>query len=140
MRLSKGILESSLYCSDLDAAERFYTVVLGLERISRQCGRHVFFRCGQEVLLLFNPGKSGKEPSYVNGIMVPMHGTSGEGHLAFRVSASEIPVWREHLLRHGVALEAEIDWPEGGQSIYFRDPAGNSLELVTPAVWGLEES
>ncbi|HVN81231.1 MAG TPA: VOC family protein [Terriglobia bacterium] len=139
MRLSKGILETSLYCSDLDAAERFYTAVLGLERIGRQCGRHVFFRCGQGVLLLFNPGKTGKEPSYVNGIMVPMHGTGGEGHLAFRISASEIPIWREHLQRQGVTLEAEINWPEGGQSIYFRDPAGNSLELATPAVWGFEE-
>ena len=138
LKLSKGILESSLYCSDLDAAEQFYTVVLGLERIGRQLGRHVFFRCGQGVLLLFNPGKTAKEPSYVDGRIIPRHGTSGEGHLAFSISASEIPLWREHLQRHGVAIEEEIDWPEGGQSIYFRDPAGNSLELATPAIWGLE--
>lgn len=25
----------------------------------------------------------------------------------------------------------------GGKSIYFRDPAGNSVELVTPGIWGL---
>ena len=28
-------------------------------------------------------------------------------------------------------------WPGGGRSIYFRDPAGNCVELVTPGVWGL---
>ena len=27
-------------------------------------------------------------------------------------------------------------WAPGGKSIYFRDPAGNSVELVTPGVWG----
>jgi catechol 2,3-dioxygenase-like lactoylglutathione lyase family enzyme len=140
LRLSKGILETSLYCSDLEAAEQFYTNVLGLDRIGRQRERHVFFRCGQGVLLLFNPAKTGTEPSYVNGIMVPLHGTGGGGHLAFRISASEMPLWREHLQRHRVAIEAEIDWPEGGESIYFRDPAGNSLELATPMVWGFEET
>jgi catechol 2,3-dioxygenase-like lactoylglutathione lyase family enzyme len=27
--------------------------------------------------------------------------------------------------------------PKGGKSLYLRDPAGNSVELVTPGVWGL---
>jgi hypothetical protein len=30
-----------------------------------------------------------------------------------------------------------IEWPSGGRSIYFRDPAGNLVDLVTPGVWGL---
>jgi catechol 2,3-dioxygenase-like lactoylglutathione lyase family enzyme len=124
----------------LEAAEQFYTNVLGLDRIGHQWKRHVFFRCGQSVLLLFNPDITGTEPSYVNGIRIPMHGSQGEGHLAFSISASEIPLWQEHLRLHGVAIEAEISWPEGGHSIYFRDPAGNSLELATPTVWGFEEA
>ncbi len=36
-------------------------------------------------------------------------------------------------------IESEGRWPGGGYSIYFRDPAGNSIELATAAVWGLEE-
>jgi hypothetical protein len=35
----------------------------------------------------------------------------------------------------GVAIEQEVDWPRGGKSLYFRDPAGNSVELLTPGVW-----
>ena len=140
MKQLEGILETSLYCSDLEAAEAFYSKVLRLDRIGGQHERHVFFRCGQGVLLLFNPEKTSVEASYVDGTMIPKHGTHGEGHLAFKISLSEIPPWREHLQRHGVAIEAEIHWPEGGQSIYFRDPAGNSLELATLAVWGLEET
>jgi hypothetical protein len=47
---------------------------------------------------------------------------------------------RVHLRRrqsHGVTVEKEVEWPRGGKSLYFRDPAGNSVELVTPGVWGL---
>ena len=31
----------------------------------------------------------------------------------------------------------EVVWPRGGRSIYFRHPAGNSVEPITPGVWGL---
>ena len=48
-----GILETCLYVSDLEAAERFYRDVLGLEFDSRQPGRHVFLRLGTQMLLLF---------------------------------------------------------------------------------------
>ena len=139
MKQLGGILETSLYCSDLEAAEKFYVAVLGLDLIGRQCDRHVFFRCGQAVLLLFNPERTSTEVSYVNGIKIPLHGTRGDGHMALKVPDSAIPGWREQLKRHGVAIEAEVHWPGGGQSIYFRDPSGNSIELATAAVWGFEE-
>ncbi len=127
-----GVLESALYCADLEAAEAFYATVLGLERIAKQPGRHVFFRCGAGVVLLFNPTTTIAEPVH--------HGAQGPGHLAFRMAERELPAWRAHLLGSGVAIEREIDWPGGGRSVYFRDPAGNSLELATPATWGLPES
>jgi catechol 2,3-dioxygenase-like lactoylglutathione lyase family enzyme len=41
------------------------------------------------------------------------------------------------MVQHGVEIEAEVTWPSGGQSIYFRDPAGNSVELATPQTWNL---
>ena len=52
----EGVLEAALYASDLDAADHFYGSVLGLERIARHDDRHIFFRCGQTVVLIFNPG------------------------------------------------------------------------------------
>jgi len=51
------------------------------------------------------------------------------------MEASEIDSWRAKLIAHGVAIESEVNWPQGGYSIYFRDPSGNSLELATPEVW-----
>ena len=31
--------------------------------------------------------------------------------------------------------EREISWPLGGRSVYFRDPAGNSVEYVEGQIW-----
>ena len=45
--------------------------------------------------------------------------------------------WRRRLRDQGVIIEKEMAWPRGGHSIYFRDPAGNSVELITPGLWGL---
>lgn len=128
------VLETSLYVDDLDAAEAFYTRVLGLEAFAREHGRHVFFRCGHGVFLLFNPAKT-----LESGDDVPPHGATGPGHVAFAIARADLPAWRERLRQHGVPVEKEITWPNGGRSLYFRDPAGNSVELATPGVWGLPE-
>ena len=132
-----GILESALYVDDLDRAEAFYDGVLGLERIAKVEGRHVFFRCGDGVLLLFNPAETAKPPKPDARLPVPPHGTTGQGHLCFRATADEIGRWKAHLESRGVAIEADFEWPNGGRSIYFRDPAGNSLEIAEPRIWGL---
>ena len=66
-----GILESALYVDDLDKAERFYSEVMGLERIAKVEGRHVFFRCGEGVLLLFDADKTVKPPAADARLPVP---------------------------------------------------------------------
>jgi catechol 2,3-dioxygenase-like lactoylglutathione lyase family enzyme len=48
-----------------------------------------------------------------------------------------IDAWRNLRQSHGVSIEKEMAWSRGGRSLYFRDPAGNSVELVTPGVWAL---
>ena len=129
---AKRILETCLCVDDLHAAEEFFCRVLGLVVYSRVEGRHVFFQCGAGMFLLFNA----KQTAKADGTM-PTHGTLGPGHAAFAAEESEIAEWRAQLLREGVKIESEIDWPSGGHSIYFRDPAGNSVELATPRLWGL---
>jgi catechol 2,3-dioxygenase-like lactoylglutathione lyase family enzyme len=131
---AREILETCLYVDDLDAAEEFYTRVLGLAVHGRQPGRHVFFRCGNRMLLLFDPRESSQ-----SGAEFPPHGCRGPGHACFAALQTELPAWRAHLALHGVAIEKVIDWPGGGQSLYFRDPAGNSLEVATPRIWGIDE-
>ncbi|MEK1946101.1 MAG: VOC family protein [Ensifer adhaerens] len=133
-----GILETALYASDLDAAEAFYSGVLGLEKITRRENRHVFFRCGSGVLLIFNPAETVKPPSPDAALPVPPHGTTGQGHMCFRVSASALDAWRAKLETAGVTIEADVVWPNGTRSFYFRDPTGNSLECAEPGLWSIE--
>jgi catechol 2,3-dioxygenase-like lactoylglutathione lyase family enzyme len=129
------ILESALYAADLDAAETFYGNVLGLEKITRAGNRHVFFRCGPGVLLIFNPAETIKPPAE-NQSQVPPHGAHGPGHLCFRVTADELDAWSAQLQAAGVEIESVVEWPGGGRSIYFRDPARNSLEFAEARIWG----
>lgn len=132
---AKEILETCLYADDLRAVEEFYRSILGLEVIARSAGRHVFFRCGNRVFLIFNPAKT-----LELGTDFPPHGTNGPGHAAFAVRMNELPAWRTFLEQNGVTIESEVTWPGGGRSLYFRDPAGNSLELATPKIWGIDEN
>jgi catechol 2,3-dioxygenase-like lactoylglutathione lyase family enzyme len=133
-----GILETALYAEDLDAAERFYGGILGLEKITRVAERHVFYRCGPGVLLIFNPAETVKPPAPDASLPVPPHGTRGAGHACFRVSKENFEAMAEKLKAAGIAIEADFHWPNGGRSIYFRDPAGNSLECAEAVLWGLE--
>src|SRR5580765_8648304 len=98
------VLEACLYATDLDTAERFYGDILGLERYSAMPGRHVFFRCGSGMFLVFNPARTGGEPSLVGGAIVPAHGATGPGHGAFAVPDAEIPAWRARLDAAGAAV------------------------------------
>lgn len=132
-----GILETVLYAADLDAVEDFYRRVLALEPFAKSQGRQVFYRCGNQVLLVFNPDATEVPPGPDARLPVPPHGCHGQGHVCFRASADEIAAWRAHLEQHGVTIEADFEWPGGGRSIYFRDPAGNCLEFAEPRIWGL---
>jgi catechol 2,3-dioxygenase-like lactoylglutathione lyase family enzyme len=131
-----AILESALYVTDLAAAENFYATIMGLEQIAKVEGRHVFFRCGDGVLLLFNAEATRHAPPPVAKLPVPPHGAVGDGHLCFAGTADEIVRWKAHLEKQGVAIEADFEWPSGGRSIYFRDPSGNSIEFAEPRIWG----
>ena len=64
-------------------------------------------------------------------------GATGPGHFALGIRRESLDSWRRRLAEHGVAIEQEVDWPRGGHSLYFRDPAGNAAELITPGLWGL---
>jgi catechol 2,3-dioxygenase-like lactoylglutathione lyase family enzyme len=122
--------EAALYASDLGAAERFYHDVLGLDIVSTMEQRGISFRCGETILLVFDP-----ERTRIPDAGVPTHGANGEGHIAFVVDGADLDPWRARLGAAGVAVESEVAWPSGGRSLYFRDPAGNVVELAPPTLW-----
>lgn len=129
MPVVQAIVETAIYVDDLERAAAFYRDVLGLVASPGANERHVFFPVGDRMLLLFNPRET------LRGETLPSHGTTGAGHFALGIRLEDLDAWRVQLAKHGIAIEQEIDWPRGGRSLYFRDPAGNSVELITPGVW-----
>lgn len=131
------ILETVLYVDDLDAAERFYAEVIGLEVYSRAPGRHVFFRAGAAMLLLFDPQDTREQDLQIAGQTIPAHGPRdpGSGHIAFTMQPADRPAWQQRLNAAEITIESVVHWPGGGESLYFRDPAGNCVELATRTLW-----
>jgi catechol 2,3-dioxygenase-like lactoylglutathione lyase family enzyme len=128
----EAVVETAIYVDDLPATEAFYGTILGLPVLGTEPGHHVFFRVGEAgVLLAF------LAEATLKGDHLPSHGATGPGHFALGIEASFLDAWRQLLQGHGVRIEKELEWPRGGKSVYFRDPAGNCVELITPGVWGL---
>ena len=123
----RRVYETVVYATDLEAARAFYRDVLGLCEVENG----VFRLDDKGVLLLFDPTESSRP-----GRVVPSHGPTGATHVAFAVGEAELDAWRERLADHGVELEQEQEWKRGGaRSLYVRDPAGNSVELVEGDLW-----
>jgi catechol 2,3-dioxygenase-like lactoylglutathione lyase family enzyme len=129
-----AILEAALYAPDLDAAEAFYGGLLGLNRLMRAGDRHVFYRLGATILLIFNPAAT-EQPPGKDALPVPPHGARGPGHVCFAASDAEITAMRARLAAAGTQIDSDFHWPNGARSLYVRDPAGNSVEFAEPKLW-----
>jgi catechol 2,3-dioxygenase-like lactoylglutathione lyase family enzyme len=127
---TEGILESSLYVTDVTRSARFYEKIFGFRVISDFGDRGCAMEAGnRQVLLLFKKGASRD--------MQSSHDGDGELHLAFAIAAPELAAWEAWLAENGLALEEKRTWELGGTSLYFRDPDRHLLEVVTPGVWSI---
>jgi catechol 2,3-dioxygenase-like lactoylglutathione lyase family enzyme len=130
----RRVLETALYVDDLERAQQFYELVLGLSVMSRG-DRLVALDAGEgTVLLLFRRGTTGDGASFPGG-WIPPHDGGGSSHFALAIDTEELRAWRDRLAEHGVEIESEVQWDRRGTSLYFRDPDGHSVELATPGVW-----
>lgn len=129
----RGIVETCINVSDMGRSRQFYESLFGFE-VMEHAERFCAFQVGSDVLLLFTEGSS-SSPIAVSGGVIPPHNTVGAGHFAFAVSRDELETWRVLLQERGIEIESEVCWERGGSSIYFRDPDGNLVELVTPGTW-----
>ncbi|MEM1329218.1 MAG: VOC family protein [Planctomycetota bacterium] len=127
-----SIHETVLYATEPAVVAAFYERVLGLRQLPGADDESAGLRMpdGDAVLLVFSPERAREE-----GRGVPTHGAMGPGHVAFRVRPGSLDEWRRRLAESGVEIELERGWSRGGRSLYFRDPAGNSAELVEGHVW-----
>jgi catechol 2,3-dioxygenase-like lactoylglutathione lyase family enzyme len=130
----RRILETALYVDDLPRARQFYCDLLETTPMFVD-DRLVALDAGDStVLLLFRRGASLSGATLPNG-RIPPHDGRGPVHLAFAIDAEDLLAWEQKLQSAGVAIESRIHWDRGGESLYFRDPDGHSVELATPGVW-----
>jgi catechol 2,3-dioxygenase-like lactoylglutathione lyase family enzyme len=129
-----GVLETALYVKELERSVFFYKRVFGFETLfadERLCALNV---SDKQVLLLFLEGASNTSIVAAVGT-IPPHDGSGQLHVAFSITATDLAEWESWLREKGVAIESRVKWPRGGMSLYFRDPDEHLLELVTPGLW-----
>lgn len=133
------LLETFLVVDDLPACRTFYRDVLGLEPFGEPDDRGCLFRLPGDQLLGLVDREAARHPNETPHGVIPAcipeaaDSRGPSAHLAFAVS--DLGPWRERLSERGVAVLEEVEWPRGGRSLYFRDPAGHLLELATPGVW-----
>lgn len=126
-----GVYETVLYASDVVATARFYASLPGLRLLGEPDDFSAALRLDDGgVLLVFDPGQSS-----VPDRPVPSHGATGSGHVAFEVEAGTLDAFADELRSRGIEIEREVRWNQGGRSVYVRDPAGNSVELVEGEAW-----
>lgn len=131
-KLIKGLYEAHLPVSNLSDSIEFYKR-LGLE-IAYQSEKLAFFwiEKGRSWLGLWETDK----------VNTPYHPSLR--HIAFQVDFEDIQKAKEWLEQKGIPVQTNFNFPPDKQplvlpnnpqahaAIYFNDPDGNSLELITP--------
>ena len=129
-----GLVETCLYVSDVAASRDFYIDLFGFEPLGGDDRIQPLAVGPGQLLILFKRGATLNRIPVANGF-IPPHDGGGEQHFAFGVPSEAFADWKALLAEKGIAIESTIDWPQGGHSLYFRDPDRLLVELVTPGLW-----
>jgi catechol 2,3-dioxygenase-like lactoylglutathione lyase family enzyme len=122
MLKTQGVVHFTIPVKDLDRAEKFYTEIMGIERLRRN-DHMVFMRAGADCFVL----------TYSEKPVDPNPGDKHDVHHAFRVSAAEYDRAKIFLAERGVRIFKEEHRRTGtfqGRSAYFHDPDRNVIEII----------
>ena len=130
----EGLVETCLYVTDVARSRDFYTSVFGFEPMGGDDRIQPLAGAPGQVLILFRCGGT-PEPIAIGGGFIPPHDGGGEQHFAFGIAAEHYEDWKSFLEGLHISIESEVRWPQGGRSLYFRDPDRLVVELITAGVW-----
>jgi catechol 2,3-dioxygenase-like lactoylglutathione lyase family enzyme len=126
-----ALLESALYYSHADREEvlRFYDETLGMRRVAGW-DDGTAYRIGAGVLLLFDRDLVAERDGPVAD-----HGADGRGHVCFVAEPGRYDALRNRIANLGIEITHDHEWSAGKRSFYFKDPAGNLLEVADSDLW-----
>jgi catechol 2,3-dioxygenase-like lactoylglutathione lyase family enzyme len=121
-----GIRHVAFEVDDLEACERFYVEVMGMEVLWRASPDLVYLTCGNDNLSLARA-------------KAPRSGRGPFDHFGFIVdSKADLDRWHAYMKAKGVeVLDQPHDHRDGARSFHLKDPAGNVIQpIFHPAVSG----
>lgn len=127
---TKGVVHFSIPSTDLDRSKAFYTEVLGM-RLIRHVPNMVFLDVGGDCVVLVQVNT----PISTAGVR--------DVHHAFLVEHEDYRRAVEMLAETGVEVLYEEDRTDGvidGPRAYFRDPDGNTLEIIDLRFYACESA
>ena len=112
-----GIDHVVLHVKSIARSKRFYGGLLGM-KVRFQGPGYVFLRCGRQTVALFTVGKR-----------EPIHAGDEMNHMALTLQSGSTKRVKTVLQDAGFKV-----WGRSGDPdcIYFRDPDGHRLQLLTP--------
>ncbi|MBI3549411.1 MAG: VOC family protein [Elusimicrobia bacterium] len=114
-----GIRHVALKVKDLEAAERFYSGILGYKVEWRPDPDNVYMSLSKDNLALHRDAAA-------------RAGDSALDHFGILVGApDDVDAWARHLEANGVPLEKRPKTHrDGARSLYVRDPEGNLIQFL----------
>ena len=112
-----GIDHVVLHVKKLERSRKFYIDLLGMEVAHEHSGA-VFLRCGKQLVALFEVDKGEK-----------IHAGDEMNHMALCLKSGEYKQVKAILEKTGIAVSGRRGDPH---CIYFSDPDGHRLQLLTP--------
>ncbi|HEY7164915.1 MAG TPA: VOC family protein [Candidatus Binatia bacterium] len=112
-----GIDHVVFHVKDLARSRKFYVDFLGME-VDHERSWQCFLKCGNQGVALFE-ARDGAE----------VHGGSEVNHMALQLAAGDYQRVKSILENAGIEVHGR---PGDAHCIYFHDPDGHQLQLLTP--------
>src|SRR5947208_13119006 len=94
------------------------------------------------MLLIFNPNKTlANDMGNTSSAQLPTHGAFTPPsiiHFALEIEKQNYDTAKHMLNEKSVKIEKKETWEKDTKSIYFRDPAGNLIEIITTGSWPVD--
>lgn len=116
-----GLHHVALYVKNLEACEKFYVDLLGMEIVWRPDNDNIYLSSGNDNFALHRAPVQFAPDKHQN-----------LDHLGFFLSErSDVDAWYEYLKSENVTIKAlPKDHRDNTRSFYFADPDGNTVQMI----------